>query len=88
MIYLIVYAVGYTLVFVLITNLSDIIVWLKSILLKKDALMDSEESDEEDDEGNFSIAGFVQITILFFQVAGLLQVKFQGGEAKQRFRFK
>ena len=30
-------------------------------------------------DGGFSIAAFVQITILHFQVASLLHVKFQGG---------
>ena len=69
---------GYTILFVLITNTNDVILSLKGFLLNNRVPM-TPHTDKSNDE-NIPIGGCVQIITLFFQVAGLLQVKFQGGQ--------
>ena len=72
--YFVLYTVSYTILFLFVTNMSDIMLLVRSTKKKPTA------KDENESTDTFSIAGFVQIVILFFQVAGLLQVKFQGSQ--------
>ena len=75
--YFLVYTTVYTLVFILITNIKTIIKILKWLITKKQSTLKNKEGESEiGNDDTFSLAGFVQIVILFFQVAGLLSVKF------------
>ena len=71
--YFVMYTVIYTLVFIIITNISDIITILKS-LKKQDAVPTDNNADEKEEDEAIPLGGVVQIIILFFQVAGFLQV--------------
>ena len=76
-VYFIVYTLSYTVVFVLITNAKDIIMHLKGLCSRNNSRT---EPSITENSTELPIAGFVQMVILFFQVASLLQVKFKGGE--------
>ena len=73
--YFVVYTVVYAVAFILITNINDTITMLKTLVLKKKSVTnDIDQKEEEKEEDSIPVGGVVQIIVLFFQVAGFLQV--------------
>ena len=93
--YILVYTTVHTVVFVFITNVKDIIPAIKAAIISKrnekkkvnndqpddDEALNQEEQDDKVDDG-FSMAAYVQITVLHLQVASSLKVKFQDRQNK------
>ena len=81
--YVVVYTVVYALIFIVITNMKAIVNLVISLIGRTGAADVAQETIKEEATcDTFSVGGFVQITILFYQVAGFLQVKFQGDQEK------
>ena len=91
------FTIAYTATFIIITNIGDIIENIKqTVIKKKDIEVDASSSRDIEDasvklvsrnnESNqgFSIAAFVQIVILYFQLASMLKVKYQGQKFEKR----
>ena len=100
LLYIVLYSFAYTLLFVVVTNIADIVAGVKNMFThpapKSNQQYDDKNEDECDvilvttnateqnrDAIDLSMAGFVQIVILFYQVASLLKVKFQDRIAKE-----
>ena len=89
-VYLLMFSVLYTSVFVIITNIKDLIYWIKKCFKSSKKAVDVEgvivvsrdihEKDIQPDK--LPYAGYVQIVILYFQVSSMLKVNFQGGQKK------
>ena len=93
--YVVLYSISFTLLFICITNSTDIIFHISQHLLKYifskpvtsslevgDAISEDTTSDEDVPAAPLSVPAYVQGTILYFQVVSLLKVKMQDGRGE------
>ena len=69
----------YTAVFIAITNISDIIGFIKQKLSNRiGSDVEAESSQTQNPTEDFPIAAFIQVVVLYYQVASMLKMKYQG----------